>query len=326
VSHLRLVSPDQPETPDWHLSVDGMSPRGPNLSHWPGNRTPDHWKADLSTGICLNFARAPHSAQLEFLEGAQTVLNDHYDTDGFLSLLAALRPDVILPRETTALDAAATGDYQAFQTDQGFAIDRIVINLATPTSPIAHEFESLKRPAKDHARYRWLIDHAEDVLDHPEQFSVLFQSELDAVHQQLEDPAVEHELHEDLGLALIRSPFPLHRLVLNTLASTCFRVLHSITTPDGTLFRFHYRTESWFEVQTFTAPPRVDLTPLCTELQATVTHASWNVDPITEPVPELYHGIAAPQLYGQLTRQLTHSPLPPADVEALFARFFAEHG
>ena len=114
-----------------------MSPRGPNLSHWPGNRTPDHWKADLSTGICLNFARAPHSAQLEFLEGAQTVLNDHYDTDGFLSLLAALRPDVILPRETTALDAAATGDYQAFQTDQGFAIDRIVLNLATPTSPIA---------------------------------------------------------------------------------------------------------------------------------------------------------------------------------------------
>ena len=33
--------------PEPHLSVDGMTPRGPNLSHWPGNRTPPHWKADL---------------------------------------------------------------------------------------------------------------------------------------------------------------------------------------------------------------------------------------------------------------------------------------
>ena len=40
------------------LSVDGMTPRGPNLSHWPGNRTPAAWKADLSTGISLRFARA----------------------------------------------------------------------------------------------------------------------------------------------------------------------------------------------------------------------------------------------------------------------------
>ena len=41
---------------------------------------------------------------------------------------------------------------------------------------------------------------------------------------------------------------------------------------------------------------------------------------------ELLPAAFGTQLHGQLTRQLTHSPLPPADVEALFARFFAEHG
>src|SRR5262249_9093223 len=82
-----------PGTPANHLSVDGMTPVGPNLSHWPGNRTPPEWKSDLSTGICLNFARAAASARERFLDGAAVVLNDHYDTDGFLSLVAVLRPE-----------------------------------------------------------------------------------------------------------------------------------------------------------------------------------------------------------------------------------------
>jgi hypothetical protein len=77
-------------TPDLHLSVDGMTPSGPNLSHWPGNRTPAKWKQDLSTSICMSYARAPAEEQLEFLSGAEVVLNDHYDTDGFGSLLAVL--------------------------------------------------------------------------------------------------------------------------------------------------------------------------------------------------------------------------------------------
>jgi Family of unknown function (DUF6687) len=328
VSQLRLVCPDLPETPDWHLSVDGMSPRGPNLSHWPGNRTPLSWKADLSTGICLNFARAPAAEQVEFLAGATTVLNDHYDTDGFLSLLAAVRPEVVLAREALALEAAATGDFQAFQNDRGFAVDRIVVNLAAGHSPFAAEFRHLAGAARDHARYRWLLDHAAEVLDHPDRFATLFADELATVHRQLDDPGIEARLHPELGLAIIRSRDAVHRMVLNTRAGGCFRVLHTQMTRAGHVFRFHDRTESWFEVATFSAPPRVDLGPLRDALQEAdpAPDASWNLDPRTEPVPELYHGIAAPQAYGQLTRTLTPSPLPVTDVEALFADFFAEHG
>ena len=68
-------------------------------SHWPGNRTPPELKADLSTGICLSFARAPAEYQQTVLAGAEAVVNDHYDTDGFLSMLAIVRPDVALARE-----------------------------------------------------------------------------------------------------------------------------------------------------------------------------------------------------------------------------------
>src|SRR5262245_51148787 len=108
---LRLGFAGLPDTPDLHLSVDGMTSCGPNLSHWPGNRTPPCWKDDLSTGICLRFARAQPAEQRDFLAGAEVVLNDHYDTDGFGSLLAILRPPVAFAREELVLAAAATGDF-----------------------------------------------------------------------------------------------------------------------------------------------------------------------------------------------------------------------
>ena len=125
-----------------HLSVDGMTPIGPNLSHWPGNRTPACWKADLSTGIALRFARAAAAEQAAFLGGVEIVLNDHYDTDGFGSLLAILRPDVAERHEELLLAAAATGDFGCWLTRRGFAIDRAVARLATPESPVRAAFAS----------------------------------------------------------------------------------------------------------------------------------------------------------------------------------------
>ena len=88
--------------------------------------TPARWKADLSTGICLNFARADRREQAAFLDGARVVLNDHYDTDGFGSLLAVLRPEMAFAHEELLLSAAATGDFGIFLTWRAFAIDRIV--------------------------------------------------------------------------------------------------------------------------------------------------------------------------------------------------------
>ena len=44
-----LTSAADPSLRPWHLSVDGMSPQGPNLSHWPGNRTPAEFKAFIDS-------------------------------------------------------------------------------------------------------------------------------------------------------------------------------------------------------------------------------------------------------------------------------------
>ena len=53
------------------LCVDGVVEAGLNLSHWPGNRTPAHLKADTSTEMALNLARDP--GRDSWLEGVSIV-------------------------------------------------------------------------------------------------------------------------------------------------------------------------------------------------------------------------------------------------------------
>jgi hypothetical protein len=312
-----------------HLSVDGMTPRGPNLSHWPGNRTPDKWKADLSTAIALRFARAPADEQSAFLGDVDVVLNDHYDTDGFGSLLAVLRPDLAFAREELLLTAAATGDFGCWQTWRGFAIDRIVAGLASPESPVHGAFRGVADPAElSLHRYAWLLEHATAVLDHPGQFAPLYAEELAAVQAEIDQGlrgALERRRHDELGFAVVTSRGPRRRMTLNTLAGA-FRVLHVQHDGDGARYRFHDRTESWFELVTCRPLPRRDLRPLATRLHALEPEhdgARWCGDAPDDPIPELYFGVPSAQQYGQLTRELRPSRLSTDTVTAEFVSFFA---
>ena len=311
-----------------HLSVDGMTPVGPNLSHWPGNRTPRAWRADLSTGIALRFARAAAAAQDAFLGDAELVLNDHYDTDGFGALLAVLRPELAFVREELLLAAAATGDYGTWQTWRGFAIDRIVARLAAPASPVRGVFTGVTDPDElSLRRYAWLLEHATSVLDQPGQFAPLYADEMAQVQEQLTNGLagdVERRCIPALGLVVLTTHGPRHRMVLNTLAAA-FRVLHVQHDTDGVRYRYHDRTESWFDLVTIAAPPRLDLRPLAqrlADLEPPCGGAAWVADAPAEPIPELYFGVPSAQAYGQLTRELRPSRLRPDQVVAALATHF----
>ena len=315
-------------TPDLHLSVDGMTPSGPNLSHWPGNRTPAKWKQDLSTSICMSYARAPAEEQREFLSGAEVVLNDHYDTDGFGSLLAVLQPELAFAHEELLLAAAATGDFGAWVSPRAFAIDRMIARLADPASPIASQFRSLSGAEKSIARYRWLLEHARDVLAVPKEFSPLFEDEGARITSEIDTcrrGALQRTLHLHLGFTHVTTRSPIARMTLNTLAGA-WRVLHTVETAEGPLHRYHDRTESWFELLTFHAPLRRDLRPLCARLDALEPPrdgARWCVDAPTDPIPELYFGVPSQQAYGAITRELRPSALSADIVGRECAAFFA---
>ena len=113
--------------------------------------------------------------------------------------------------------------------------------------------------------------------------------------------------------------------MLNTLAGA-YRVLHVVESAEGPMVRYHDRTESWFEVVTFTPPPRRDLRPLAARLQelepTDSDGAMWCADPPEDPVPELYRGLPAAQAYALVTRELRPTALPVgAIVDAVLAHF-----
>lgn len=311
------------------LSVDGMTPAGPNLSHWPGNRTPRAWKADLSTGIALRFARAAAAEQRAFLGDVGRVVNDHYDTDGFGALLAVLRPDVAFRLEDSLLSAATVGDFAVWHTWRGFAIDRVVKNLTRSGSPVAGAFHGVADgDALSLARYRWLIEHAESVLENTGGFRELYEEEMAQVQEELDQGlrgGVERDVDRELGVSVLTTQGERHRMTLNTLAGA-WRVLHVIEGDDGVRYRYHDRTESWFELVTIQPPTRRDLRPLRDRLRALEpAHggASWHADPPDAPIPELYFGPWAEQEYGEITRELRPSRLRPEQVRAELLASFA---
>src|SRR5438034_3030795 len=70
------------------LSVDGTVVNAIHFSHWKGNKTPASVKADTSTEIALNLVSAPDREELT--RGIDLVTNNHFDTDGVLSVWTML--------------------------------------------------------------------------------------------------------------------------------------------------------------------------------------------------------------------------------------------
>src|SRR5262245_58057059 len=92
------------------------------LSHWIPNRTPERFKADTSTEICLSFiASGDRSFEL--------VVNNHADVDGVLAVFTLVAGEWALEHRQTLAQAAHMGDFWGW----GECTPRIAPSRGTPT-------------------------------------------------------------------------------------------------------------------------------------------------------------------------------------------------
>src|SRR5215510_16596496 len=90
------------------ISCDGLVPGAAlDLSHWEGNRTPRELAADTSTEIALRFVASARAADWR----DAVVVNNHFDTDGVLSVWTLLAPAEAQARRALLVAAAAAGDF-----------------------------------------------------------------------------------------------------------------------------------------------------------------------------------------------------------------------
>jgi hypothetical protein len=114
------------------LSVDGTVDNSIHFSHWQGNTTPAELKADTSTEIALNLVASPNRAALT--NGVELVTNNHFDTDGVLSVWTVLNGERALPYRDLLVSAAEAGDFSEHSSDDGVRVS-IAIQGSDQASP-----------------------------------------------------------------------------------------------------------------------------------------------------------------------------------------------
>ena len=114
------------------LSVDGTVDNSIHFSHWEGNTTAPELKADTSTEIALNLVASPNRAALT--NGIELVTNNHFDTDGTLSVWAVLNGERALRYRDLLISAAEAGDFSEYSSDDGVRVS-IAIQGSDQASP-----------------------------------------------------------------------------------------------------------------------------------------------------------------------------------------------
>src|ERR1700674_5662471 len=191
------------------LSVDGTVSNAIHFSHWKGNQTPASVKADTSTEIALNLAAAPNRDELT--GGIDLVTNNHFDTDGVLSVWTMLDGERALPLRDKLIAAAEAGDFSEMSTQEGVRASIVIQGSDSPTdvgSPLAKQLAG--EPVNDDARcYELVLPHVERVLTRTNDYASLWVDPWNRIASALESFAKgKSRVEEDREAKFSLAPLP----------------------------------------------------------------------------------------------------------------------
>src|SRR5829696_4310494 len=171
------------------LSVDGTVDNAIHFSHWQGNATPAELKADTSTEIALNLVASPNRESLT--NGIDLVTNNHFDTDGVLSVWTVLTGERALAYRDLLIAAAEAGDFSEYSSDYGVRVS-IAIQGSDQASPNNADNSPLARfiageDVDDDARaYELVLPEVEHLLTNINDFEPLWRDGWNSVSAAIE--------------------------------------------------------------------------------------------------------------------------------------------
>ena len=171
------------------LSVDGTVDNAIHFSHWQGNNTPAEVKADTSTEIALNLVASPNRAQLT--QGIELVTNNHFDTDGVLSVWTVLTGERALEYRDLLIAAAEAGDFSEHSSGDSVKVS-IAIQGSDQASPNNDDGSPLARmiageEVDDDARaYELVLPHVERLLTRINDYEPLWREGWNSVATAIE--------------------------------------------------------------------------------------------------------------------------------------------
>lgn len=279
------------------LSVDGTVANAIHFSHWEGNETPASVKADTSTEIALNVAAAPNRQELT--RGIELVTNNHFDTDGLLSVWTFLNGDRALELRDRLVPAAEAGDFCEPSTEDGVRASIVIQGSESPVdedgrSPLAQQLAG--EPVSDEARaYQLVLPHVENVLARTSEYESLWHEPWSRIATALNSFAkgrsqvVEDEAGKLSVVTLAPEIFgpsgfqpALHTAPFTAIAQQAHGEIFLIATPlnGGWAYRIDYPYYSWAETIVRPRIERRDFGLLVSKLNGLEKNAiaSWRLD------------------------------------------------
>jgi hypothetical protein len=266
------------------LSVDGTVSNSIHFSHWEGNETPAEVKADTSTEIALNLVASPNRRELS--RGIELVTNNHFDTDGVLSVWTVLTGERALELRERLIPAAAAGDFSEFTNEAAVRASIALQGSDQPGpgeesgSPLA-SYLAGENFDDDARAYELVLPEVEKLLTRTDEYEHLWRIAWEKIATAMESfERGDSKVNEfsDAGLSLITlapdvfSPSGFdptrHAAPFTAISRYARGQLFLITTPlrDGWAYRIDYPYYSWAETIIRPHIQRRDFSRLLAEL------------------------------------------------------------
>src|ERR1044072_757436 len=281
------------ETPK--LSVDGTVDNALHFSHWQGNQTPAELKADTSTEIALNLVAAPNRNELT--HGIDLVTNNHFDTDGVLSVWTVMTGERALELRDKLIPAAEAGDFSEFTNEDAVRASIVIQGSDQPNpnedlgSPLACQLAGTN--VDDARAYDFVLPEVERVLTHTDAYESLWRSAWDKIALALESFARGSSTVQSFGDISLVTLAPevfsssgfnptRHSAPYTAISHYAKGKLFVIATPfqKGWTYRIDYPYYSWAETVVRPKITRRDLTKLLQTLNEMERSdsGSWKLD------------------------------------------------
>jgi hypothetical protein len=278
------------------LSVDGTVDNAIHFSHWNGNKTPESVKADTSTEIVLNVVAAPNRRELA--RGIDLVTNNHFDTDGILSVWTMLTGERALSLRSKLIAAAEAGDFSELSSVDGVRASIVIQGSDSPIdksgSPLAARLAGA--PVQDEAEsYVLVLPHVEDVISNTGKYEELWRNQWQRIEMALDSFAKgtsRVEEFDDAKLSVVtmaRDAFgpagfnpQQHSAPFTAISHNAHGEVFLIATPleSGWAYRIDYPYYSWAETVVRPKIARHDLSHLMNQLNELESNpaARWRLD------------------------------------------------
>ena len=280
------------------LSVDGTVPNSLHFSHWQGNETPAALKADTSTEIALNLVGSPDREELT--RGIELVTNNHFDTDGVLSVWTVLTGARAADLRDELVAAAENGDFSVY-TNENAVRANIVIQGSEQPDPNEHTISPLAgylagEAVTDEARaYDLVLPEVERLLTRTDDYEPLWRDGWQRIADALESfarGASRVEEQADIRLSVVTLAPALfgpagfdparHAAPYTAITRHAKGALYLIAIPTGGgwAYRIDYPYYSWAETVVRPRIERRDFAPLVARLDEVEKNMNgrWKLD------------------------------------------------